>query len=129
MMSTVKVIYTFFFLLLLLLTTTTPASAHLDPRDHGGGTGCCGDIPDSLIWLLSFFVLIGFLIIIGSFFMYPSSPADSADQQHVADDLFLHHADTSDDTTTTSNHGVTYVRIDPRDIESIALEINKRLTL
>ena len=74
------------------------ACAHVDSRD----SGCCGDIPDSLIWTLSFFILIGILIVVGTFFIYPSTPP------------------LADETTTHP----TYVRIDPRDIKNIAREIN-----
>jgi len=78
------------------------ASAHIDPRDNG----CCGDIPDSLIWTLSFFVLIGLLIVIGTYFTYPSPPPP---------------ADLTPNTDATDQ--ITYVRIDPRDIRKIAREI------
>ena len=81
------------------------ASAHIDPRDNG----CCGDIPDSLIWTLSFFVLIGILIVVGAYFTYPSPTSPPP-------------ADFTPDTCATAQ--ITYVRIDPRDIRNIARAVN-----
>ena len=44
---------------------------------HGldGVRGCCGDIPETFIWTLSFFVLFGILIAMGSFYAYPEYPS------------------------------------------------------
>jgi hypothetical protein len=39
-----------------------------------GVRGCCGDIPETFIWTLSFFVLFGILIAMGSFYAYPEYP-------------------------------------------------------
>jgi hypothetical protein len=52
-------LYTLMFLLMCL----APASGHIE-----SSAGCCGDIPDSLIWFMSFFVLVGFVIIAISYF-------------------------------------------------------------
>ena len=41
----------------------------------GGLGGCCGDIPETFIWTLSFFVLFGILIAMGSFYAYPEYPS------------------------------------------------------
>lgn len=56
---------------ILLFVFPVSISAHADP-------GCCGDIPESLIWILSFFVLIGILVVVSSYFLFPSPPEDWA---------------------------------------------------
>ena len=54
------------FIFLLLLAP--PVCCH---QEKEKSSGCCGDIPDSLIWFLSFIILIGLVIIISSYYMYP----------------------------------------------------------
>jgi hypothetical protein len=38
--------------------------------------GCCGDVPESLIWVISFLVLVGMLVVVGALFLAPSPPVD-----------------------------------------------------
>jgi hypothetical protein len=45
--------------------------------------GCCGDIPESLIWSLSLFLLIGFAVVASTYSSYPSPPSESAPPQIV----------------------------------------------
>jgi hypothetical protein len=38
--------------------------------------GCCGDIPESFIWYLSMFLLVGFAVVAATYTSYPT-PCDS----------------------------------------------------
>ena len=67
---------------------TSAALAHSETGVYGS------DLPESLIWLLSFFILIGVILVVGSYFVYP-------------------------DPVTESREGVTYCRIHPSDIRRI----------
>ncbi len=88
-MCVLTLVLKFSFLPLLLV------SAH-DDRD-----GCCGDIPETVIWTLSFFILFGILIAMGAFFLFPESPPYGCDSgTHIN------------------------VRIDDRDIQKIARAVN-----
>ena len=75
---------------IILFVFPVSISAHADP-------GCCGDIPESLIWVLSFFVLIGILVVVSSYFLYPV-PTEECAKPPTA----------------------VVVRIDKRDIANIA---------
>lgn len=102
-----------FLLLTFLLTFASVVSPHPDPRpgSSSSSSGCCGDIPDSLIWTLSFFILIGILIVFGTFFTYDDN----------------HNNNNNQDTTTTNttNERIINVRINPSDIKSIVHEIHE----
>jgi hypothetical protein len=37
--------------------------------------GCCGDIPESLIWAFTFFLLIGLVVVGMSYSSFPSQPS------------------------------------------------------
>ncbi len=67
------------------------ALAHSDNGNYGS------DIPESLIWLLSFFFLIGLIFIVGSYFMYPDDPV----------------------TGSSGGKGVLYFRIHPSDLKQL----------
>ena len=41
-------------------------------------TGCCGDIPESLIWALTFFLLIGLVFVGMSYSPFPSQSSYEA---------------------------------------------------
>ena len=92
-MCVLALVIKFSFLPLLLV------AAH--NMDHDDRVGCCGDIPETLIWTLSFFILFGILIAMGAFFLFPESPTCGYD------------------TDTRIN-----VRIDDRDIRKIARAVN-----
>ena len=66
--------------------------------------GCCGDIPETFIWVLSFIILIGFLAVMATF--VPTSNGCGGGG-----------CDGSD--------GCVHVRIDERDIRLIAQEVCK----
>jgi len=73
--------------------------AHSDNGNYGS------DIPESLMWLLSFFLLIGFIFVVGSYFMIP------------------------DPVVECERDRITYnVRIDPRDIDLFASKLNEYKT-
>jgi hypothetical protein len=77
---------------MFLLMCLASASGHIE-----SSAGCCGDIPDSLIWFMSFFVLVGFVIIIISYFS----------------------SDPSYDRVSDCSHPQIIARIDPRDLRTI----------
>ena len=70
------------------------------------GVGCCGDIPESLIWTMSFFVLIGILIVIGSYSLSPSYPLEEG-------------------CNYNNNNTAIQVRISDKDIDRIARAVSK----
>ena len=78
----------------LIITLAMPAMAHSDSGNYGS------DIPESLMWLLSFFLLIGFLFVVGSYFMVPD-PVAECDRERV-----------------------TYLRILPEDLDRLAKRLN-----
>lgn len=57
--------------LLMLLSLVTATSA------------CCGDIPESLIWSLSFFLVVGFGIVATTYTSYPPIPQGECPCQTV----------------------------------------------
>ena len=63
---------------------------------HSDNGNYSSDIPESLMWLLSFFLLIGLLFVVGSYFLFPDPV-----------------------TQSSCSGGVTYVRIDPSDIRKL----------
>ena len=78
-------------ILLRLLMLPAFVSAH---------AGCCGDIPESAIWTLSFFALIGFVIVGVSY--YPS------------------------ESTCESKPPIVFVKIDPTDLAKCVDILNNR---
>ena len=73
--------------------------AHSDNGNYGS------DLPESLMWVLSFFLLIGFIFVVGSYFMIP------------------------DPVVECERDRITYnVRIDPRDIDLFASKLNEYKT-
>jgi hypothetical protein len=71
-------------------------------HDDSSQVGCCGDIPESLIWLLSLFILIGVLAVIGSYFWIPEPPPPMPQACSA-----------------------TNIRIDARDIDRLARALHK----
>ena len=85
------------FMLMLFLYISVLTSVVLA---HGGNGIDSNDLPESLIWLLSFFILIGVVLVVGSFYMFQ-------------------------DPVTESREGVTYFRIHPNDIRIIGNLLRK----
>jgi hypothetical protein len=88
-------------LLFPLALSVISVSAH----SMSDGVGCCGDIPESLIWTMSFFVLIGILIVIGSYSLNPSYPLEEG--------------------CNNNNNTAIQVRISDKDIDRIARAVTK----
>ena len=102
-----------FFLVSPLSTPSSYVRAH--PASHND-EGCCGNIfPDSLIWTLSFFILVGILVAVSSYFLLPP-PTDCSSS--------------SDDNNNNNNKNyrpppVINIRIDEEDIKRIAHAVVK----
>jgi hypothetical protein len=79
---------------IIIVMLAMPTLAHSDNGNYGS------DIPESLMWLLSFFLLIGFLFVVGSYFMVPD-PVTECDRERV-----------------------TYLRILPEDLDRLAKRLN-----
>ena len=96
----------YFFLVSPLSTPSSYVCAHPVSRNEG----CCGDIPDSLIWTLSFFILVGILVAVSSYFLLPP-PMDCS----------------SSDGNNNKNYRppVINIRIDKEDIKRIAHAVVK----
>ena len=87
----------------MMLVSILMLPALILAHDDSSQVGCCGDIPESLIWLLSLFILIGVIAVIGSYFWIPEplppmQPACSS---------------------------ATNIRIDARDIDRLARALHK----
>ena len=67
-------------------------------------SGCCGDIPESLIWSLSFFLVVGFGIVATTYTSYPPIPPCECPPQTV------------------------YVKILPEDLQKISNAFRKSET-
>jgi hypothetical protein len=74
--------------------------------------GCCGDVPESLIWAISFLVLVGMLVVVGALFLAPSPPAPDEVGGGPCGDI------RGPPPTVT-------VRIDERDLEQIVKALSK----
>jgi hypothetical protein len=84
---------------IIIVMLAMPTLAHSDNGNYGS------DLPESLMWVLSFFLLIGFIFVVGSYFMIP------------------------DPVVECERDRITYnVRIDPRDIDLFASKLNEYKT-
>ncbi len=98
--------------LLLQILGSRMVSAHTTSNNN---EGCCGDIPESLIWTLSFFVLIGILVVVSSYFFYPLLPTDRNNNVITGGDGVCNSAPTP----------AMNIRINKNDIERIARAVAK----
>jgi hypothetical protein len=58
-------------MIVILMMYPLLLSAHDTDNSPVERSSCCGDIPESLIWLLSLLILIGILMVVGSYFWIP----------------------------------------------------------
>jgi hypothetical protein len=76
-------------------------------------SGCCGDIPESLIWSLSFFLVVGFGIVATTYTSYPPIPPCECPEQTVYVKI------RPEDLKQISEQTV-YVNIRPEDLKQIS---------